>query len=102
MVPVYVPHHILQLSTPTEFTVRSSDHSCEWCTKHPFCFSLGIFLCVNMTDFKQWMVIKFLSKRNKMNVEIKNELCEVWGGAAYKKLTVQKWTKRFCVGRESL
>ncbi len=37
-----------------------------------------------------------------MNVEIENELFKVWGDAAYKKSTVQKWTKKFREGRESL
>ncbi len=55
-----------------------------------------------MTDFKQWPVIKFLSKWNKTNVEVDNKLFEVWGDAVYKKSTVQKWTKRFHEGRESL
>ncbi len=65
-------------------------------------FHRVFFSCVNMMDFEQHAVIKFLSKRNKTNVEIENELSEVWGDAAYKKSTVQKWTKRFCEGRESL
>ncbi len=55
-----------------------------------------------MTDFKQPTVIKFLSKRSKTNVEIRNELFEVWGDTAYEKSTAQKWTKRFSEGRESL
>ncbi len=37
-----------------------------------------------------------------MNVEIENQLFEGWADAAYKKSTVQKWTKRLREGRESL
>ncbi len=55
-----------------------------------------------MMDFKQRAVIKFLLKRNKMTVEIENESFEVWGDAAYKKSTLQKYTKRFREGWESL
>ncbi len=89
------PLHILQVSTLTEFTRHSSEHSPEWCMRRPFCFSWGIFLCVNMMDFEQPVVIKFLSEWNKTNVEIENTLFEVLGDAAYTKWTVQKWTKRF-------
>ncbi len=96
------PLHILQVSIPTEFTAHSSEHSREWCMRHPFFFHSVFFSCVNMTDFEQRTVIKFLSKRNNTNVEMENELFEVWGDAAYKKSTVQKWTKRFCEDRKSL
>ncbi len=37
------PLHILQVSTLIKFTVHSNEHSCEWCTRHPFCFLWGIF-----------------------------------------------------------
>ncbi len=60
------------------------------------------FSCVNMADFEQRTVIIFLSKRNKTNVKIENELFEVCGDAAYEKSTVQKWTKRFHEVRDSL
>ncbi len=63
-------------------------------------FHRVFFSCVNMTDFEQHAVIKFLSKENKTNVEIENTLFKVWGDAAYKRSTVQKWTKRFCEGKE--
>ncbi len=53
---------------------------------------------MNMMDFEQHVVIKFLSKWNKPNVEIKNELLEVWGDAAYKKSTTKmdKKNSRSC------
>ncbi len=52
-----------------------------------FVFHRVFFSHVNVKDFEQHTVIKFLSKRNKTNVEIENELFEVWGYAAYKKST---------------
>ncbi len=55
---------------------------------------------MNMTYFEQHVVIKFLSKRNKTNVEIENELFAVREDTAYKKLTVR--TKRCREGRKSL
>ncbi len=78
------PLHILQVSTPNEFTAHSSEHSCEWCTRRPFCFSLGIFFYMSMTDFEQREAITFLSKQNKWMPSTTKQCC--------KKL--RKWCKR--------
>ncbi len=57
-------------------------------------FPRVFFSCLNMTDFEQCALIKFLSKRNKTNVDIEEELFEVWVDAAYKKINYAKVDKK--------
>ncbi len=95
------PLHIVQVSTPTEYTARTVVSICVNGVRDVRSVFHKVFFCA-----WTWRILnstfEFLTKRNKINVQIENELFELWGDAAYKKSTEQKWTKRFREGRKRL
>ncbi len=65
---LYVPLHILQVSTQIEFTVHSDEHLCEWCTRRMLCFSQGIFFVHEHVDVRGIINHKFVELGTTVNV----------------------------------
>ncbi len=60
-------HHILQVSTPTEFTVHSGEHSHEMCTRIRSTFRRVFFRSVNIFDVRGIIHHKFVEPGTTMN-----------------------------------